>query len=446
MLAASGWLAAVRRHLALYCNTTRDWGLRNAGDGEPAMTVAVATKQVCIVGLGYIGLPTAAVLARAGYRVHGVDAKHSVVTTVNGGGIQIVEPGLAELVREAVEAGRLTASRDPVEADVFILAVPTPLRNGNSPDLQHVEAAARATAHYLRPGSLLILESTSPVGTTQRVAEWALAERPDLAPGDFFVAHCPERTLPGRIVEELLGNDRVVGGIDEPSTLAAADFYRSFVTGQVMTTDSRTAELVKLAENTYRDVNIALANELSLICDDLGIDVWKLIELANHHPRVNLLRPGPGVGGHCLAVDPWFIVGSAPAKARLIRTAREVNDAKPAVVVERVRQLAFEFESPVIACFGLTYKADVDDLRGSPALEVTRRLAEARIGEILAVDPYVRQLPATLSDCGVRLAEQQQALLQANILVGLVEHHPFKRLEVSHSSRRAVLDTRGMWR
>ncbi len=293
-------------------------------------------QKLCVMGLGYIGLPTASLLASKGFSVHGVDVNPAVVATINEGHIHIREPELDILVKSAVQSGRLKADTQPAGANVFILAVPTPFKDGYEPDLTYVEASARAIAPVLAPGNLVILESTSPVGTTENVAKWLGEERPDLnlAGGAYslssdanrvFVAHCPERVLPGQIIRELVDNDRIVGGLDEASTDIAAEFYRQFVAGKILTTHSRTAELAKLTENTFRDVNIAFANELSQICEHLGIDAWELIHLANHHPRVNILSPGPGVGGHCIAVDPWFIVSTAPEQAQLIRTARQVN-------------------------------------------------------------------------------------------------------------------------
>lgn len=286
----------------------------------------------------------------------------------------------------------------------------------------------RAVAPYLEPGNLPILESTSPAGTTEKVAQWVAEERPDIAYDSLSIAHCPERVLPDQILKELVANDRIVGGINEASTEVAADFYRQFVSGEVLTTTSRTAELAKLTENTFRDVNIALVNELSLICDHLNVDVWEPIQLANRHPRVSILRPGPGVGGHCIAVDPWFIVDSAPEQARLVRTAREVNESKPEYVVQRVAARAQRIKDSVIACFGLAYKADIDDLRESPALTITQRLAESGVGTVLAVEPNVDVLLSNLESQGVRLTGIAEALGQADILVGLVDYRSFKYL------------------
>jgi len=402
--------------------------------------------RVCVIGLGYIGLPTASLLATKGYHVYGVDVRPDVVDTINAGKIHIIEPELDVLVRSAVQSGYLQAGLDPIEADVFILAVPTPFKDGHVPDLKYVKSAAQAVAPCLRPGNLLILESTSPVGTTEQVADWIAHERTDLKPTDLYIAHCPERVLPGHIIRELVENDRIVGGINDASTEAAAAFYREFVSGAVLTTRSRTAELAKLTENTFRDVNIALANELSLICEHLDVDVWELIELANHHPRVNLLQPGPGVGGHCIAVDPWFIVDSAPNQSRLVRTAREINSAKPDHVVRNALSLAGEMKHPVIACFGLAYKPDIDDLRESPALEIAHALAVNGTARVIAVEPNIESLPSVLADSGVELMSVDSALAEANIVVGLVDHREFKAIDVTHFHGKAVLDVRGMWR
>lgn len=414
-------------------------------------------QRLCVVGLGYIGLPTASLLASKGFDVHGVDVNERVVDIINAGRIHIREPELDILVKSAVQSGRFKASVKPAEADVFILSVPTPFMNGCKPDLSYVAAATRSIAKHLKGNELVILESTSPVGTTESVATWLAEARPDLAipvtgaltgpaPQAVKIAHCPERVLPGHIIQELVENDRIIGGVDDVSTETAAEFYRQFVSGDVLLTDSRTAELVKLTENTFRDVNIALANELSIICDGLKIDVWELIDLANHHPRVNILQPSPGVGGHCIAVDPWFIVDSAPEQARLIRAAREVNDAKPEYVVAKVSEKAARFRSPTIACLGLAYKADIDDLRESPAVEIVQRLAENGIGHVVAVEPHIETLPDALGGTGVELVPLEQALRQADIIVALVDHRAFRCIERGLLKEKVVIDTRGMWR
>ncbi|MCO4746186.1 MAG: UDP-N-acetyl-D-mannosamine dehydrogenase [Proteobacteria bacterium] len=396
------------------------------------------------MGLGYIGLPTASLLATKGHKVHGVDVRSDVIETINRGDIHIVEPELDVLVRSAVLSGNLRASLEPAESDIFVLAVPTPFREGHQPDLSYVDSATEAIAPYVREGDLIILESTSPVGTTERVAERLEAARPDLCPSGqrkFFVAHCPERVLPGHILRELVDNDRMVGGVDVGSAEKAAAFYNTFVSGEVLVTDARTAELAKLTENSFRDVNIAFANELSVVCHRLGVDVWELISLANRHPRVSILSPGPGVGGHCIAVDPWFIVSSAPEEAKLIRAAREINVAKESWVVARVIERAERFRKPVIACLGLAYKPDIDDLRESPALEVTRALmATLPDGEILAVEPNLHELE------GFAITNLDDALQRADIVVGLVAHAPFKRIDRSRLQEKVVIDTCGLFR
>jgi UDP-N-acetyl-D-mannosaminuronic acid dehydrogenase len=412
--------------------------------------------KVCVVGLGYIGLPTASLLASKGFSVHGVDVSPRVVDIIRAGKIHIQEPELDILVKAAVQSGRLTVGLEPCEADLFIIAVPTPFTDGHRPDLSYVQAATESLASQLRGHELVILESTSPVGTTEKVSDWIAARRPDLKIGKgaavasresrVKVAHCPERVLPGRILRELVENDRIVGGIDDLSTEAAASFYERFVSGEVLRTNSRTAEMAKLSENTFRDVNIALANELSLICDQLDIDVWELIGLANRHPRVNILLPGPGVGGHCIAVDPWFIVDSAPQLSKLIRTAREVNHLKPQKVVERVLQRAARIHEPTIACFGLAYKPDVDDLRESPAIEITRELATAQPGRVVAVEPYIDHIPEELAQLQVPLLDVDQALEQSDIIVALVPHKQFRRISHSKLQEKIIIDTCGLMR
>lgn len=405
------------------------------------------------MGLGYIGLPTASMLATKGHQVLGVDINEKAVDTINAGNIHIVEPDLDILVRSAVNSGNLKASLEPEEADTFILAVPTPFKNGDSnekvPDISFVETAARTIAPFLRPGNLIILESTSPVGTTERIAEIVRELRHDLVNGNsqstaaspIFVAHCPERVLPGHIIRELVDNDRIIGGINRPSAEKAQELYKSFCNANIFLTDAKTAELAKLTENSFRDINIAFANELSLICDRLSINVWELIELANKHPRVNILQPGPGVGGHCIAVDPWFIVSAAPEQARLIRAAREVNDYKPQWVLDKVRAKAERFKNPVIGCLGLAFKANIDDLRESPALEITRELVASRIGQVMACEPNVNggfvEFP---------LFDLNQILKEADILLVLVDHEEFKGIDREFLKEKVVIDTRGIWR
>ena len=397
-------------------------------------------KKVCVMGLGYIGLPTASFLGTKGYQVHGVDISPNVVDTINRGDVHITEPELDVLVKSAVQSGNLKAALEPAEADIFIIAVPTPLNGSHEPELSAVTKATDAISPYIKPGNIVILESTSPVGTTDRLVADRLRELGHKVGDEIHVAHCPERVLPGRILAELVGNDRIVGGIDDTSTTKAADFYREFVAGEVLETTAATAELAKLSENTFRDVNIALANELSMICDDMDVDVWDLIALANRHPRVSILQPGPGVGGHCIAVDPWFIVAAAPSQARLIRTAREVNIAKPEWVVEKIRARAEKFKRPTIACLGLAYKADIDDLRESPALDVVEKLREADLGELLISEPYVKSHP------DYDLVDWQEAVQRADIVVVLVDHRQFKGLKPKDLQERVLIDTRGMLR
>mgnify|MGYP001216143263 CR=1 FL=1 len=410
-------------------------------------------QQILVMGLGYIGLPTASLLATKGHKVLGVDISIDVVDTINSGNIHIVEPDLDILVRSAVNSGNLRASVTPDVADTFILAVPTPFRkvggNPRAPDISYVEAATHSIAPYLREGNLVILESTSPVGTTERIAEILAELRPDLVPSipihktssSVYLAHCPERVLPGHIIRELVDNDRIIGGINRASAAKAQELYSSFCNGTIFITDSRTAELAKLVENSFRDVNIAFANELSLICDRLGISVWELLDLANRHPRVNILQPGPGVGGHCIAVDPWFIVSAAPEESRLIRMAREVNDSKPNWVVEKIRAKAERFKNPVIGCLGLAFKANIDDLRESPALEITRMLIRENIGLVMSCEPNVsedfREFPIyPLAD----------VLTEADVVVVLVDHDEFKQIDREILKEKVVIDTRGIWR
>ncbi len=397
-------------------------------------------EKICVVGLGYIGLPTASLLATKGYRVHGVDVSAHVVDTINNGQIHIVEPGLDILVKSAVQSGNLRAGLEPVESDVFIIAVPTPFMTGHKPDLRHVESATRLIANFLKPGNLVILESTSPVGTSDEVVAEIINGSGFRVGQDVFVAHCPERVLPGRILVELVENDRVVGGVDEASTQLAVSFYETFVNGEVLAATAKTAEMVKLTENSFRDVNIAFANELSMICDKEDISVWDVISLANRHPRVNILNPGPGVGGHCIAVDPWFIVDRAPELSRLIRTAREVNDRKPDWVIERVKSRADKFKRPVIGCLGLAFKADVDDLRESPAVEIVERLMAEEVGEVIVCEPMIASHPH------FQLHPLEYVLKNSDILVLLVDHKPFRKLKTSAFSEKILIDTRGIVR
>jgi len=411
-------------------------------------------KNVCVIGLGYVGLPTAAVLASRGTSVLGVDIDESTVALINDGKVHIVEPDLDILVTGAVATGNLRAATRPEPADAFIIAVPTPFTEDRKPDLSYVEAAVRSLADVVKTGDLIIIESTCPVGTTDRACAWLAETRPDLTfphqagnAADVNVSHSPERVLPGKVLIELVRNDRVIGGVSERCAERTAALYAIAVEGKCLLTNARTAELVKLTENAYRDVNIAFANELSLVSDDLGIDVWEAIELANHHPRVNILSPGPGVGGHCIAVDPWFIVDSAPDSTPLIRTARNVNDGKPVKIVAQVLKAADELDAPVIACLGLAYKANIDDLRESPAMDITDALAKNGAAKILVVEPHVSALPKRLAGFDhVELCDLTPALEQAQIVVLLTDHKAFAVVTLDDLSGKKVFDTRGLWR
>ncbi len=395
-------------------------------------------EKICVLGLGYVGLPTASLLATKGYSVSGIDVKKEVVEQINQGKVHIVEPDLDVMVKSAVQSGNLKAYTEPQPADIFIIATPTPFKDDNQPDLHYVFSAAKAITKVVKDGDLIILESTSPVGTTEQVQEIIVRECPQLA--NLHFCHCPERVLPGRVLHELIDNDRVIGGIDEQSTEKAVEFYQHFVRGELLETNARTAELAKLVENTSRDVNIAFANELSIVCDQLGIDVWELIALANRHPRVNILRPGPGVGGHCIAVDPWFIVSSAPEATQLVQTARKINDHKPDWVIDRITDKAKRFKDPVIGCLGLAYKPDIDDLRESPALSIAHRLTAMKIGKVIVCEPNVTTVD------GLDLHPLDTLLDKADILVALVGHRQFKRIPMGRLEEKIVLDTCGVWR
>ncbi|MBX9469914.1 MAG: UDP-N-acetyl-D-mannosamine dehydrogenase [Rhizobium sp.] len=417
-------------------------------------------KRISVIGLGYIGLPTAAMFASRKIEVVGVDVNQQAVDTINRGEVHIVEPDLDMVVRAVVREGYLRATTMPEPAEAFLIAVPTPFKGENhEPDLSFIEAAARAVAPVLESGNLVVLESTSPVGATEAMASWLAETRPDLsfpqdagAASDIRIAHCPERVLPGKVMQELITNDRVIGGITPACSEAAAKLYRTFVTGDcVVASCPRVAEMAKLTENSFRDVNIAFANELSLICDELDMNVWELISLANRHPRVNILQPGPGVGGHCIAVDPWFIVASAPEQARLIRTAREVNDGKPKWVIDQVQAAigAHLMENPgktaadvTLALYGLAFKPDIDDMRESPALAIAQELAASHPGRVLAVEPNIAELDQLLGD-GIVLTGYDNALQQADIHVALVDHTPFK---AATPPANMIVDTRGIWR
>lgn len=407
-------------------------------------------KNVAVIGLGYIGLPTAAVIASRGMRVFGVDVNEHVVKTVASGSIHIAEPDLDGLVQKVVSNGSLTVSTKPVEADVFMIAVPTPIDADKRPDLRSVMSAVDSVIEVLRPGNMVILESTCPVGTTEEIGRRIAKRRSDLTIGEntatsISVAYCPERVLPGRILSELVNNDRCIGGITAYCARRAQRFYKAFVRGACIATTAHVAEMVKLTENAFRDTNIAFANELSLICDRYGINVWEVIDLANRHPRVNVLRPGPGVGGHCIAIDPWFIVHSAPDLAHIVRTSREVNDSKILWTVER--SVAVIDESPYAnaAIFGLAFKANVDDLRESPAVEIAHQLSARYGSRIKIVEPYIDCLPAKIADHGAELVDLDQAIRTCEVAVVLVDHDQFKTIPLAERRHLAVIDTRGIW-
>ena len=415
------------------------------------------------LGLGYIGLPTAAMFASCKNKVIGIDVNQQTVDTINQGNIHIVEPDLDVLVSEAVTEGYLKASTTPEPADVFLIAVPTPFlpcEKGEvpAPDLSYIEAATKAIASVLKKGDLVILESTSPVGTTEQVAEWLAKARLDLTfpqtdgdSADINIAYCPERVLPGHVVRELVENDRVIGGLSDRCSARAVELYKTFVLGEFIITNARTAEMAKLTENSSRDVQIAFANELSIICDALEIDVWELISLANRHPRVNILQPGPGVGGHCIAVDPWFIISKTPDEAKLIRVAREVNNGKPNWVINKVRVAIAEFlqanpdktaREVTIACYGLAFKADIDDLRESPAMEITQKIVGMHAGQVVAVEPNIKKLPESLLCTKLKLLDLNSARVIADIHVVLVDHSDFKEVSACDG---LIIDTKGVW-
>ncbi|MGP9838274.1 UDP-N-acetyl-D-mannosamine dehydrogenase [Arthrobacter sp. 179] len=405
-------------------------------------------KDVVVVGLGYIGLPTAAILAANGLNVQGVDVSQRTIDAVNAGQVPFVEPDLGAFVAGAVAQGTLSASFETPAADAFIVAVPTPFNADHSADLSYIEAAADKIAPQLHGDELVILESTSPPGATEHMANRLLAARPDLSLDTLKIAHCPERVLPGRVMVELVTNDRIVGGMTREAAEAARDLYATFCDAEILLTDAKTAEMAKLVENSYRDVNIAFANELSVISDKLGINVWELIELANRHPRVNILQPGPGVGGHCIAVDPWFIVAAAPEDSKLIRQARESNDSKPGWVVGKVEE-ALKSAGPIatVAVLGLAFKANIDDLRESPAIGIASRVAgEFADNRILAVEPHIESLPKTLeAHSNIELTDIDSALEEADVVLLLVDHDQFKAVPAVALAGKHVIDTRGIW-
>lgn len=414
-------------------------------------------NSLSVIGLGYIGLPTAATFASTGLKVIGVDVNQNAVDIINSGGIHIIEPDLEDLVQKVVKQKLLHATVKPEPADAFIMAVPTPFLEDKQPDLSYIESACKAIAPVLKRGNLVILESTSPVGATEKMAQWLAELRPDLsfphkagAESDIRIAHCPERVLPGKVLIELINNDRVIGGMTSACSEAAASLYQRFVKGDCVITNARTAEMCKLTENSFRDVNIAFANELSLICDKLDINVWELISLANRHPRVNILQPGPGVGGHCIAVDPWFIVASAPKQARLIRTAREVNDYKPEWVLEQIEEAITAYlaastgltrELIVVACYGIAFKPDIDDLRESPAMQITQALTARHSGPIWVIEPNIHALPSSLQSRAA-LVSFDRAHHEAHIQVILVDHQSFKSAPRPNGM---LLDFKGVW-
>jgi UDP-N-acetyl-D-mannosaminuronic acid dehydrogenase len=418
------------------------------------VVLPVARMRVAVIGLGYIGLPTAALVARAGAEVLGVDISQRIVDTVSSGAIHIEETDLADVVKAVVSDGSLRASTRVEPADFFVIAVPTPFKGDHAPDVDFVLAAAHSIAPVLKPGDVIILESTSPVGTTEQIRDLLAEARPDLSfPGrtagdadaDIAIAYCPERVLPGNILQELVKNDRCIGGVTPACATRARAFYAPFVDGDCVLTDVRTAEMVKLVENAFRDVNIAFANELSVISDTLRLDVWEVIRLANRHPRVNILQPGPGVGGHCIAVDPWFIVHSDPANARLISTARQVNDDKVRFTVDRAAALIDDVGDAPVACLGLAFKADIDDLRESPAMQVTLELARRYGSRIRVVEPYVAALPAAFAGTGATLVSLEQAMATCPAAVLLVDHAVFKAMDPARRAHLRCYDTRGIW-
>ena len=410
--------------------------------------------QVSVIGLGYIGLPTAAIIARSGMQVHGVDVSQAVVDTINRGEIHIEEVDLDGLVQGVVQRGLLRAGTEVQPADVFVIAVPTPFHKdgAHTPDLTYVLAAAQNVARVLKPGDTVILESTSPVGTTEAMRDMIAAERPDLSvPGlcqgtpDVSIAYCPERVLPGHILKELIENDRSIGGITPRCARKALSFYKRFVRGTCVTTDARSAEMTKLVENAYRDVNIAFANELSVVSDAMGLDVWEVIRLANRHPRVNILSPGPGVGGHCIAVDPWFIVHGAPNETPLIRTARGVNDGKIHHVIARAAALVEANPAARVACLGLAFKANIDDFRESPARLVAATLARRFGSRIRIVEPYAAELPREFEGTGAQQVDIDTALEDCEVMIVLVDHDVFKSVPLAERADKLVYDTRGIW-
>lgn len=408
--------------------------------------MSVVFNKISVIGLGYIGLPTATMLATSGIKVVGVDIDEKTVATINAGKVHIVEPELEGLLQQAVAGGYLRAVTKPESADVFLITVPTPCKEDHSPDLTYVKAAMTSIAPLLSKTNLIILESTSPLGTTEAMSRYLASLRPDLSfphqqeNADIHMAYCPERVMPGQIIRELVANDRVIGGMTQGCSEYAKAFYKLFVKGECITTDAKTSEMAKLTENAFRDVNIAFANELSMICEPFSINVWELIKLANRHPRVNILQPGPGVGGHCIAVDPWFIVDAAPKEAKLIRTAREVNDSKPQFVIDKIKDLAKLTPHPVIACLGLSYKANTDDLRESPAIKILQAVQSATKEVVNVVEPHITQLPPALNQPCFKLMDLTEALAASNIILFMVNHKAFRTINEKELEGKMVFN------
>jgi UDP-N-acetyl-D-mannosaminuronic acid dehydrogenase len=409
-------------------------------------------SKICVVGTGYIGLPTCAVFASRGVSVLGVDVNRRIVDCINRGEVPIVEPDLDGLVQKVVSTGKLKASLAPEPAEAFVIAVPTPFKGDHKPDISYVLNATESIAPCLKKGDLVVLESTSPVGTTRKLSELLGKLRPELSfphaageKADVLIAYSPERVLPGKILSELVNNDRSIGGISRRSSEFAASLYALFVEGELIVTSAEAAELVKLTENAFRDVNIAFANELAAVCSTLKLNVWEVIELANRHPRVQILQPGPGVGGHCIAVDPYFIIDAAPNDTKLMIAARVINSGRPHAVVKEIKRVLQEGERATIACLGLAFKPNIDDLRESPAVEVVKLLAEAKVGRIIASEPYADMLPKELADLGVEFRDALTAIDKADVVVLLVDHRQYALIDPEALKGKRLIDTRGLW-
>ncbi|MHB1109309.1 MAG: UDP-N-acetyl-D-mannosamine dehydrogenase [Devosia sp.] len=409
-------------------------------------------STVSVIGMGYIGLPTCAILASRGLKVVGVDINRSVVDSVNRGEVHIVEPDLDGLIQKVVANGMLRGATKPEPADAFVIAVPTPITDDRKPDVSYVFSAGRSIAPHLKKGDLVVLESTSPVGTTRKLCALLAEARPDLRfpdtageDADVLVAYSPERVLPGKVLTELVNNDRSVGGLSRRSSERAAMLYASFVNGELFVTSAEAAELVKLTENAFRDVNIAFANELAAVCSDLKLNVWEVIDLANRHPRVSILQPGPGVGGHCIAVDPYFIIDAAPNNTRLMSAGRRINSERPYAVVKEIEAVLDPTKRETIACLGLSFKPNIDDLRESPAVEVVKLLHEAGVGKIIAAEPHTRQLPKELADLGIEFRDALTAIDKADVIVLLVDHRQFNLIDPEALKDKKLIDTRGLW-